>query len=118
MNPTADVGRRRTRLGQGGKHVADLAEPAALLLRLVEHLAQRAPESERAVTRGEQGRAHATALAVAQQISPRAGRLVAVRERDELLGAVHAHADEHGGQSGPAAAIHRILLMHDDPLKD
>ena len=39
---------------------------------------------------------HAAAFAVTQQVGPRAGRLaVAIGQRDEFLGAVHTHADEH-----------------------
>ena len=61
---------------------------------LGEHLPQRAPEPERAVTDGQHRGAHAAAFAVTQQVGPRAGRLaVAIGQGDELLHTVDPYPD-------------------------
>ena len=71
-------------------------EPATLLAGLREHLAQRAPESERPVPGGQHRGAHAATAAITQQIGPRLGGLaVTVGERYQLLAAVGAHPDHH-----------------------
>src|SRR6476659_179002 len=71
-------------------------EPATLLAGLREHLAQRAPESERPVPGGQHRGAHAAAAAITQQIGPRLGGLaVTVGERYQLLATVGAHPDHH-----------------------
>ena len=62
---------RVRRLRQRGKNIRYLVEPATLLAGLREHLAQRAPESERPVPGGQHRGAHAAAAAITQQIGPR-----------------------------------------------
>src|SRR6185312_4836375 len=66
---------RVRRLRQRGKNIRYLVEPATLLAGLREHLAQRAPESERPVPGGQHRGAHAAAAASTQQIGPRLGGL-------------------------------------------
>jgi hypothetical protein len=50
--------------------LAILYHPAALFLTLREDLAQRAPETERAVTDGQDRRPHTASLEIAQQLGP------------------------------------------------
>lgn len=70
--------------------------PAPLLTGFGEHLGQGFPEAQRPVADGKDRGAHAPAGAVAHQVGPRLGGLaVAVLERDQFLGAVGTHADEH-----------------------
>jgi len=83
-------------LRQGGEHVRDLVEPAALGPGLREDLAHRLPEPQRAVADGQHRGAHAAPGAVAQQVGPRLrGLAVPVGQRHELLAAVGAHSDHH-----------------------
>ena len=56
---------RVRRFRQRGKHVRDLVEPASLRTGLGKHLAQRAPEPERAVADRQHRRPHAAAFAFA-----------------------------------------------------
>jgi len=84
------------RLRQGGEHVGDLVEPAALLPGGREDLAQRTPEPQRPVSDREHRGAHPASRGVTQQIRPGLDRLaVAIGQRDELLAAVGPHAEEH-----------------------
>ena len=71
------------------EHVGDLVHPAPLLARLGEDVAQRSPESERAIADGDDRRAHAASLHVPEERRPALGRLAeAVLERDDLFRAV------------------------------
>ena len=58
------------RLRHGAEDVGDFMEPAALLLDLGEHVAQRGPEAERAVAGRQHRGAQAAAHAVAHQVGP------------------------------------------------
>ncbi len=86
-----DLGQGLLRAGMGGlreraEHVGDLVEPASLLPRGGEHLAQRTPEPECAVADREDRGAHAPAGGVTQQVRPGLRAFaVAVGERDEFL---------------------------------
>ena len=85
-------------VGQRVEHVGGLVEPVALVAGLGPHVAHRGPEPERPVTDREDRRAHAASFQVAQQIRPALLRLaIAVADRDQLLGAIeaHAHHDQH-----------------------
>src|SRR6185295_2572241 len=89
---------RVRRLRQRGKNIRYLVEPATLLAGLREHLAQRAPESERPVPGGQHRGAHAAAAAITQQIGPRLGGLaVTVGERYQLLATVRAPRSSPAG---------------------
>jgi hypothetical protein len=71
-------------------------EPAALGRGFGEHLAQRAPEPQRAVADREHRGAHPAALRVPEQVGPGLDRFpVAVGDRDQFLAAISAHPDEH-----------------------
>ena len=71
-------------------------EPAALLSGGREDLAHRFPEPQRAIPDGQYRGGHAATTAVAQQISPRLGRLaVAISDRDQFLASVGTHAQHH-----------------------
>ncbi len=87
--------------------------PAALLLGVGEHLAQRLPEPQRTVTDRQRRGAHPAALAVTQQVGPRLRALAEpVGDRDQLLGAIDADADHH-------QQAHLVLLQTDlevDPV--
>lgn len=94
-------------MGQRGENVADLVPPAALLTDLGEDLAQRLPEPQGPVADSEHRCPHAAALAVAEQVGPRLGRLAEpVGQGDELLGAVGADPDDH-------QQAHLVLLETD-----
>src|SRR5688572_10924247 len=88
-------------------------EPATLLGGVGKYLTHRLPEPECPVTDGEHRGLHAAALARTQQVRPGlTGLAVPVIERDELLGAVGAHADHH-------LQAHLVLLQTDlemDPV--
>ncbi len=79
-------------LRQRGESIRGFMEPAALPCGLGEHLAQRAPESQRP---GRQDRRpHPAAPAVPQQVRPRLRRLpVPAGQGDELLAAISPDAD-------------------------
>jgi len=67
---------------------------------LGEHLGQGLPEAEGAVADREDGGTHTAAGGIAQQVRTGLGRFtVAVSHRDQLLGAVraHAHHDQDAG---------------------
>ena len=82
------------RLGQGVEDVGDLVEPAPLFPGVGEHLAQRGPEPQRAVTDREDRGAHPAALTGAQQVSPGlAGLPVPVVEGNQFFGAIGTHPD-------------------------
>ncbi len=75
-----DLGQGLLRARGGGlrqrrQHVTDLVEPAALLPGGGEHLPQRRPEPQRAVTDGQDRGAYPAAGTVTQQVRPRPGRL-------------------------------------------
>ena len=80
----------------GVRDIPGLVDPAPLVAGSREHLDQRLPQDHRAVADDQLGIAHAAPAAVAQQIRPRLGRLTqALGQRDQLLGAVQAHAHQH-----------------------
>jgi hypothetical protein len=71
-------------------------EPAPLLAGGREHLAPRFPEAERAVSDGQHRGGHPAAVAIAQQIGPRLGRLpIPVGQGDQFLAAISTHPDHH-----------------------
>ena len=83
-----------SRFRQRTENIRDLVEPAALLPRGGEHLAQRAPEPQRAVPDRQDRSRQAAPGAVAQQIRPGLGGLaVTVGQSDELLAPIGAHPD-------------------------
>jgi hypothetical protein len=74
----------------------DLVHPAALHPRGAEHLRQRGPEPQRAVTDRDLGRGHPAVAQVPQQVQPRLGVLtVPVGDSDQFFGAVGPHAHHH-----------------------
>jgi hypothetical protein len=60
-------------LGERGKDIGDLMDPAALLPGGGEHLPQRPPQPQRAVAHHHHRRPHAAAAAVPQQLRPVVG---------------------------------------------
>ena len=70
--------------------------PTTLFTSVWEHLAECAPETQRAIADGQHRRAHATAFEIAQLLGPRLrGLPIAVADRNEFLAAIGAHTDEH-----------------------
>ena len=89
-------GARLCGLRQGARDIPGLVNPAPLMADGREHLDQRLPQPHRAVTDDQLGVAHAPAVAVAQQVGPRLGRLTqSLGQRDQLLGAVQPHTHQH-----------------------
>jgi hypothetical protein len=99
-------------LRQAVKDVRCLVHPAALLPSLGEHVAQRRPGPERAVTDDELRTVQPAALEITQHARPGVGGLaVAVLDRQELLGAVLANAD-HDQQAQPVVLAQADRHVH------
>lgn len=82
-------------LRQGVRNIPGLVDPAPLMPGSGKDLGKRLPQAHRAVADDQLGIAHAATAAVAQQVGPRLGRLTqALRQCDQLLGAVQAHAHQ------------------------
>jgi hypothetical protein len=82
-------------------------EPAALFPCFREHVPQGFPEPERAVADGENGRGHAAAAAVAQQIRPGLGGFtVTIGQGEELLAADNpAPEPRNCSSAGPKSPV-------------
>ena len=77
--------------------VALLVIPASLLVGLGEHLGQRAPYTQVAITRNEARCRHATAFQIAQQFGPGLDRFaVAWLQRDDALRAARSSGSLEG----------------------
>src|SRR5438105_11232903 len=73
-----------------------IMHPTTLFTSVWEHLAECAPETERAIADGQHRRAHATAFEIAQLLGPRLrGLPIAVADRYQLLAAIGAHTYKH-----------------------
>jgi hypothetical protein len=93
-------------LRQGVRDISGLVDLTALVAGGREHLGEPLPQTHRAVADDEFGGAHAASAAIAQQVGPRLGGLPqGLRERDQLLGAVHpAPRAAPARRSGPGRA--------------
>ena len=81
-------------LGERVDHVPRSMEPAALLARAGEHVSERGPCPERAITDDELRLVQPTTLEIAKHAGPALGRLaVAILDREELLDAVLPDTD-------------------------
>jgi hypothetical protein len=97
----ADLGQGLTRPGvhrggQAAEHVGELVDPVALLAGGWEHVAEGRPQAQRAVPDRDHRRPHPAAPQIPQDLRPAVGGLpLAIGHRDQLLGAVGAHAHDH-----------------------
>jgi hypothetical protein len=98
-------------LGESGEDVGGLVDPAALGAGVREHVAQRAPEAQGAVTNGEHRCPHPAAFEVAQHVGPGLCRLsVAVPDGDQFLGAIDP--DTHDDQATQPVLVETDSEVH------
>src|SRR5207245_5746144 len=73
-----------------------IMHPTTLFAAVWEHLAECTPETESSIADGQHRRAHTTSFEIAQLLGPRLrGLPIAVADRDQLLAAIGAHANEY-----------------------
>ena len=73
-----------------------IMHPTTLFAAVWEHLAECTPETESSIADGQHRRAHAASFEIAQLLGPRLrGLRIAVADRDQLLAAIGAHANEY-----------------------